>query len=177
MFAAEEFPVKAITSLALFALLAGCAGGAATVPSGSTSAAAPSAAVRAPRSNGGPGTTTLTYYDTYAPVGQCHSGVLTLMVGGSYPSTALSFPAGQGPPIEVSNCNFQTNQYVRVTLGTPSYGAPYISQTAYNVTVDAPDAAKVTATWTALGPTLPGTPGLSGSITYTIGPPDNGGGL
>jgi hypothetical protein len=137
---------------------------------------APASAVRVPQS-GGPGTTTLTVYDTYAPVGVCHPGVLTLMVSTSYPATHLSFPAGQGPPILVSNCHFQTNQYVRVTLGTPAYGAPFLRATDYQVTVDAPDAAQVTATWTALGPTLPGTPGLSGTISYTIGPPDNGGGL
>ncbi|HYW53210.1 MAG TPA: hypothetical protein VE826_04520 [Dongiaceae bacterium] len=140
------------------------------------SSSSSSAVVKAPR-NGGPGTTTITYYDTYAPVGSCHTGQLTLMVGGSYPATSLSFSAGNGPPIIVSNCNFSTPQYVKVTLGTPVYGSPYIRQTDYTVTVDADAAAKVTATWTALGSTLPGTPGLTGQITYTIGDPDGGGGL
>jgi hypothetical protein len=166
--------VKTIASIALIALLAGCSGGGAkSVPSQSLGQ---SAGVRAPR-NGGPGTTTLTYYDTYAPVGSCVSGKLTLMVGGSYPATALSFAAGDGPPIIVSNCNFTTPQYVKVTLGTPAYGSPFIRQTDYTVTVDSAAAAKVTATWTALGPSLPGTPGLSGTIDYTIGDPDSGGGL
>ncbi|HTD36462.1 MAG TPA: hypothetical protein VK669_03015 [Candidatus Limnocylindrales bacterium] len=118
----------------------------------------------------------MTYYDTYAPVGQCHTGVLTLM---NYyaPVTSLHFAAGNGPPLVVSNCNFSTPQYVLVTLGTPDYGSPYIRQSDYTVTVDAPDKAKVVATWTALGPTLPGSPGTSGSVSYTIDPPDGGGGL
>jgi hypothetical protein len=45
------------------------------------------------------------------------------------------------------------------------------------VTVDAPDVAQVSATWTACGTTLPCTPGLTQTINFTIGPPDNGGGL
>jgi hypothetical protein len=165
---------KTIVSIALVALLAGCSGGASSVPANSSNA--PSAVLKAPRS-GGPGTTSLTYYDTYAPVGQCHTGVLTIMVGGSYPATHLNFAAGDGPPLIVSNCNFTTPQYVKVTLGTPAYGSPYIRQTDYTVTVDAPAAAQVTATWTALGPTLPGSPGTSGQVSFTIGDPDTGGGL
>ncbi len=166
--------MKKLTSLALVALLAGCSGHASSVPpdQGTTT----SSHARAPQS-GGPGTTTLTYYDTYAPVGVCHPGVLTIMVGESYPATHLNFAAGNGPPLELSNCHFQTPQYVKVTLGTPDYGSPFIRQSAYTVTVDAPDAAQVTATWTALGPTLPGTPGLTGTVSFTIGPPDGGGGL
>jgi hypothetical protein len=169
--------MKTITSIALIALLAGCSGGASSVPSTlSNSVTSPSAAVRAPQTTGGPGTTSVTYFDTYAPVSQCHPGKLTLNVS-LFPVTNLSFPAGQGPPIVVSNCNFQTNQYVRVKLGKPDYGTPFVRQTDYNVTVDAPAAAQVTATWTALGPTLPGDPGLKGTVTFTIGPPDSGGGL
>jgi hypothetical protein len=165
---------KTITSFALVALLAGCSGGASSVVSQKPTTT--SAAVKVPQS-GGPGTTTVTYYDQYAPVGPCSPGVLTIMVGGSYPTTHLNFAAGNGPPLIVSNCHFQTPQYVKVTLGTPSYGAPFLRQTDYTVTVDAPDAAQVTATWTALGPTLPGTPGLTGTVSFTIGPPDGGGGL
>jgi hypothetical protein len=165
---------KTITSFALFALLAGCSGGGGSVSN--LPASAPGA-VRAPLYNGGPGTTTLTYYDTYAPVGTCNTGVLTILVGGSYPATHLNFAAGDGPPMIVSNCHFQTNQYVKVTLGTPAYGSPFIRQTDYTVTVDAPAAAQVTATWTALGPTLPGTPGLTGTVSYTIADPSGGGGL
>jgi hypothetical protein len=166
--------MKRFTSIALVALLAGCSGGASSVPPGSNTTT--SAAVRAPRTQGGPGTTTLTYLDTYAPTGQCHTGVLT--INNSYaPATNLSFPAGQGPPLTLSNCHFTTPHYVRVTLGTPSYGTPFVRQTDYTVTVDAADSAQVTGTWTDLGPTLPGTPGLSGTVNFTIGPPDNGGGL
>jgi hypothetical protein len=163
---------KAITSLALFALLAGCSGGASSVIS------QPAGLQSAPRSpqSGGPGTTTVTYYDQYAPVGQCHPGVLTIM-NSYFPVTHLNFAAGDGPPLVVSNCHFQTPQYVRVTLGTPDYGAPFIRQSAYTVTVDAPAAAQVTATWTALGPTLPGTPGLTGTVSFTIADPSGGGGL
>ncbi len=169
--------MKKLTSFALFALLAGCSGGASSVVSRlPADTPAVTSAVRAPQS-GGPGTTTVTYYDTYAPVGVCHPGVLTIMVGESYPATHLNFAAGNGPPLEVSNCHFTTPQYVRVKLGTPDYGSPFIRQSAYTVTVDAPDAAQVTATWTALGPTLPGTPGLTGTVSFTIGPPDGGGGL
>jgi hypothetical protein len=164
--------VKTIISFALIALLAGCSGGASSVPSKSL---APEAGVRVPQS--GPDTVSVTYYDTYAPVGQCVPGKLVLMVGGSFPATELSFPAGEGPPIQVSNCNFDTPQYVLVTLAKPKYGAPFLRQTDYQVTVDAPAAAKVKATWTALGPTLPGTPGLKGTIDYTIGDPSPGGGL
>ena len=159
--------MKTIVALALVALLAGCSGRTQSVPNHE----AAHSIGRAPQS-GGPGTTSLTYYDTHADYGPCSSGVLTLLVGAymGYPAPAtLSFPAGQGPPIEVSTCNFTTPQYVRVTLGTPSYGTPFIRQTDYAATVDAPAAAQVTATWTALGPTLPGTPGLSATVTYTIG--------
>ena len=165
--------MKTIASLALVAMLAGCSGGGgSTAPSNPI---APAAIGRAPQ-NGGPGTTSITYYDTYANVGQCSPGVLTIM--NSYaPAHNLSFPAGQGPPLVVSNCHFTTPQYVRVTLGTPAYGAPFIRQTDYTVTVDAPDAAQVTATWTACGATLPCTPGLTGTVNFTIGPPDGGGGL
>jgi hypothetical protein len=166
---------KTIASLALVALLAGCSGGASSI-SPSKSGTVASGSLRTPHYNGGPGTTTLTYYDTYAPVGQCYTGVLTLM-NGYAPVTSLHFAAGDGPPLVVSNCNFSTPQYVKVTLGTPDYGSPFIRQSDYTVTVDAPDSAKVVATWTALGPTLPGTPGTSGSVSYTIDPPDGGGGL
>jgi hypothetical protein len=166
--------MKTIASVALIALLAGCSGGASSVPSNSVTTT--SAATRAPQTTGGPGTTSVTYFDTYAPTGQCHAGKLTLNVS-TFPATHLSFPAGQGPPIVVSNCNFQTNQYVRVELGKPDYGTPFVRQTDYTVTVDAPAAAQVTATWRALGPTLPGDPGLKGTVTFTIGPPDTGGGL
>jgi hypothetical protein len=165
---------KTITLVALMALLAGCSGGGSGVVSKLPGATA--GTVKTPQS-GGPGTTTLTYYTQYAPVGQCSTGVLTLMVGGSYPATHLNFAAGNGPPLVVSNCHFSTPQYVKVQLGTPDYGSPYISQTAYNVTIDAAAAAQVTATWTALGPTLPGTPGLTGTVSFTIGDPDGGGGL
>jgi hypothetical protein len=165
--------VKTIASVTLVAILAGCSGGGGSTVS--SNPIAPAAIGRAPL-NGGPGTTTITYYDTYANVGQCNPGVLTIM--NSYaPAHNLSFPAGQGPPLVVSNCHFSTPQYVRVTLGTPAYGAPFIRQTDYTVTVDAPDAAQVTATWTACGATLPCTPGLTGTVNFTIGPPDSGGGL
>jgi hypothetical protein len=169
--------LKTIPSIALIALLAGCSGGASSVPSNPTTNLAQTGGARAIRSTGGPGTTTVTYYDTYAPVAPCTNHKLTLTVDGSYPATELSFSAGNGPPIIVSNCNFQTPQYVRVTLGEPAYGAPYVRQTDYTVTVDAPAAAKVKATWTALGPTLPGDPGLKGTIEYTISDPAPGGGL
>ena len=164
--------MKTIASFALVALLAGCSGGGGSAPSNKT---APAAVGRAPLS-GGPGTTTLTYYDTYANVGQCSPGVLTIM-NGYAPAHSLSFPAGQGPPLVVSNCNFTTPQYVRVTLGTPAYGAPFIRGSYYTITVDALDAAQVTATWTACGPTLPCNPGLTGTVTFTIGPPGGGGDL
>jgi hypothetical protein len=168
---------ETLALFALVALAAGCSSGhgTSTLP-GSAGGSGSQGAARAPRYNGGPGTTTLTYYDTYAPVGQCTAGQLTLM---SYytPVHDLSFAAGNGPPLVVSNCNFSTPQYVKVTLGTPAYGSPYIKQVDYTVTVDADAAAKVTATWTALGPTLPGTPGTSGMVNYTIGDPDGGGGL
>jgi hypothetical protein len=153
--------------IAFLAVLAGCSGHAATVPSRD---AATSAGARAVRSLGGAGTTTITYNDTYAPVGQCSSGVLTVN-NGYTPVTSLSFPAGQGPQLVLSNCNFSTPQYVQVTLGTPAYGFPYIRQDGYAITVDAFGPAQVTATWTALGSTLPGTPGLSGTVTFTIGSP------
>jgi hypothetical protein len=169
--------MKTFTSIALIALLAGCSGGASSVQPGQmTTITNPTAAVRVPKTQGGPGTTSLTYLDTYAPTGQCHTGVLT--INNSYaPATNLSFPAGQGPPLILSNCHFTTPHYVRVTLGTPDYGTPFVRQTDYTVTVDAADSAKVTATWTDLGATLPGTPGLSGTVNFTIGPPDTGGGL
>jgi hypothetical protein len=165
--------VKTIASLAFVALLAGCSGGGGS--SAPTNQLAPAAVGRVPL-GGGPGTTTLTYYDTHADVGPCSPGVLTIM-NGYAPAHNLSFPAGQGPPLVVSLCNFTTPQYVKVTLGTPAYGAPFIRNSFYTVTVDAPDAAQVTATWTACGPTLPCTPGLTGTVNYTIGPPDGGGGL
>ena len=50
-------------------------------------------------------------------------------------------------------------------------------QTGYTVTVDSTNKASVTATWTGLGPTLPGTPGPSATVSFTIGDPDTGGGL
>jgi hypothetical protein len=167
--------MKTMLSVALVALLAGCSGGASTsVPSSRQDM--PSAAVRAPQTTGGPGTTEVTYLDTYAPTGQCEPGKLT--INNTYaPATDLSFPAGQGPPLILSNCNFTTPHYVRVTLGKPKYGTPFVRQTDYTVTVDAPGAAEVTATWTDLGPALPGTPGLKGRVHFTIGPPDGGGGL
>jgi len=163
--------LKTIASITLVALLAGCSGGgSAVVPSAPPNAIAPAAAARAPLS-GGPGTTSLTYYDQYAPTGgPCEPHELTIM-NGYAPAESLSFPAGQGPPLVVSGCNFQTPQYVRVTLGKPKYGTPFIRQTDYTVTVDAPGPAKVTATWTACGPTLPCDPGLKGTVTFTIGPP------
>lgn len=165
--------MKKFTSIALIALLAGCSGGASSVqPGTTTNATNQSAAVRKPQTQGGPGTTSLTYLDTYAPTGQCHTGVLSINVS-YFPAVNLSFPAGQGPPLVLSNCNFTTPHYVRVTLGTPDYGTPFVRQTDYTVTVDAADSAKVTGTWTDLGPTLPGTPGLSGTVNFTIGPPDN----
>lgn len=153
--------------LAFLALLAGCSGHGSSAP-------APGPAVqngvRAPQSLGGSGTTTLTYSDTYAPVGQCSPNVLTIN-NSSFPAQNLSFAAGQGPQLVLSNCNFTTPQYVSVKLGTPQYGYPYIRQDGYAITVDAFGPAKVTATWTALGTSLPGTPGLSGTVTFTIGPP------
>lgn len=168
--------MKTLMSFAIVALLAGCSGGASSVPTPSnpSSLSAPASAVRTPQS-GGPGTTSVTYYDTYAPVGQCHPGELTIMVGGSFPATDLTFAAGDGPPLILSNCNFQTPRYVRVTLGKAKYGAPFLRQVDYTVTVDAPAAAEVTATWTDLGPTLPGTPGLKGKVTFTITDPSGGG--
>ncbi|HEV2740859.1 MAG TPA: hypothetical protein VGU66_20045 [Candidatus Elarobacter sp.] len=168
--------MKTFASLALVALLAGCSGGGgSTAPSSPAAPGAPAAIGRAPH-NGGPGTTSITYYDSYAPTGQCNPGVLT--VNNSYaPAHNLSFPAGQGPPLVLSNCHFATSQYVMVTLGTPAYGSPFIRQTDYTVTVDAPDKAQVTGTWTACGATLPCTPGLTGTVNFTIGPPDSGGGL
>ena len=131
-----------------------------------------SAAVRAPLA-GGPGTTSLTYYDTHADVGPCQPHALTIM-NGYAPADNLSFPAGQGPPLVVSLCNFQTPQYVRVKLGKPAYGTPFVRNSDYTVTVDAPGPAKVTATWTACGPALPCDPGLKGDVTFTIGPPAPG---
>ncbi|HEY0396694.1 MAG TPA: hypothetical protein VGD01_19615 [Candidatus Elarobacter sp.] len=170
--------MKTILSFAMVALLAGCSGGATSVPTPSNpiSVTAPAATVRAPQS-GGPGTTSVTYYDTYAPVGPCTPHELTILAGGSFPVTHLDFAAGDGPPLIVSNCNFQTPQYVRVTLSKIQYGAPFIRQVDYTVTVDAPGPAQVTATWVALGPTLPGHPGLKGKVTFTISAPSGGGGL
>ena len=167
---------KAIVSIALVALLAGCSGGGTSSVPSQNPAGAPAAAVRAPLS-GGPGTTSVTYYDTYAPIGPCQPGKLTIMAGstGSFPVTHLNFAAGDGPPLVVSNCHFQTPQYVRVKLGAPDYGSPFIRQTDYTVTVDAPGPAQVTATWTALGPTLPGDPGLKGKVSFTISAPSGGG--
>jgi hypothetical protein len=162
--------MRTIMSLAVVALLAGCSGGASSVPPASSSGTMTSGAVRAPQS-GGPGTRSVTYYDTYAPVSECHPGQLTITVGGSYPATHLSFAAGDGPQLILSNCNFTTPSYVRVELGKPKYGAPFLRQVDYTVTVDAPAAAEVTATWTDLGPTLPGTPRHKGTVTFTIGDP------
>jgi hypothetical protein len=168
--------MRTIAAIALVALLAGCSGGGSTTPSTSAAPAAPSAIGRTPH-NGGPGTTSIIYYDTYGVVGPCHTGVLTIM-NGYAPASSLSFPAGQGPPLVLSLCNFSTPQYVRVTLGTPTSGSPFIRQTDYTVTVDAPDSAGVTAAWTACGSSSTcATPGLTGTVTYTIGPPDDGGGL
>jgi hypothetical protein len=133
---------------------------------------APAAVERAALS-GGHGAT-VTYYDQYAPTGgPCEPHELRIM-NGNAPAESLSFPAGQGPPLVVSGCNFQTPQYVRVTLGNAAYGTPFIRQTDYTVTVDAPGPAKVTATWTACGPTLPCDPGLKETVTFTIGPPSPG---
>lgn len=165
--------MKTIASIALAALLAGCNGGGPSPPPMPSKPVAPAAAVRAPLS-GGPGTTSVTYYDQYAPTGgPCEHHELTIM-NGYAPAESLSFPAGQGPPLVVSGCNFQTPQYVVVTLGKPQYGTPFIRQTDYTVAVDAPGPAKVTATWTACGPTLPCDPGLKGKVTFTIGPPSPG---
>ena len=144
---------------------------------------APAAKGRVPQS-GGPGTTTIIYYSTYAPVGTCHTGVLTIMLGstGSFPApippAQLSFAAGEGPPLVVSNCHFSTPQYVKVTLGTPSAGAPYIRQTDYTVNVDSASAGQVTGTWTACGSSSTcATPGLTASVNFNIGDPSGGGGL
>ena len=163
--------MKRIALAALVALLAGCAGhGSSAPPAGPISV---HGGVRVPQSNGGPGTASLTYDDTWAPTGQCSPGVLT--VNNTYaPAHNLSFAAGQGPPLVLSNCNFSTPQYVQVTLEKPKYGDPFIRQTDYTVTIDAPGPAKVTATWTACGPTLPCDPGLKGDVTFTIGPPSPG---
>jgi hypothetical protein len=173
----EEVRVKRLTAFALIALLAGCSGGASSVPSKMTAPTAPNAAGRHVQS-GGPGTTQVTYYDTYAPVAPCHAGQLTILVSTSFPTTHLSFPAGQGPPLIVSNCNFQTPQYVTVKLGKPAYGAPFLRVTDYQVTVDAPGPAQVTATWTTSGPTGEGDGGdATGTVTFTIGAPSSGGPL
>ena len=119
------------------------------------------------------GKTSVTYYDTYGVVGPCQPGQLTIM--NSYaPATNLSFPAGQGPQLVLSLCHFQTPHWVRVKLGRPKYGHPFVRQTAYTVTVDSPDAAKVSATWTDLGPTLHSRPGLSGTVSFTITGPSSG---
>jgi hypothetical protein len=153
--------------IAFLALLAGCSGHGSSAPAPGPAA---QGGARAPQSLGGSGTTSLTYYDTYAPTASCSSGVLTI-TNGSFAVQNLSFAAGQGQQLLVSNCNFTTPQYVKVTLGTPQYGYPYIRQDGYTITVDAFAPAKVTATWTALGTSLPGTPGLTGSVTFTIGSP------
>lgn len=163
--------MKSIASVALVVLLAGCQGGAASPPP-PPNRIAPAAVGRAPLS-GGPGTTTLTYYDTHADVGPCENNKLTIM-NGFAPANDLSFPAGEGPPLTVSLCNFTTPQYVQVTLEKPKYGDPFIRQTDYTVTVDAPGPAKVTAIFTACGPTLPCDPGLKAKVTFTIGPPSPG---
>ncbi|MDB5071843.1 MAG: hypothetical protein JWM87_2954 [Candidatus Eremiobacteraeota bacterium] len=150
------------------ALLAGCSGHGSSTPAPGPAA---QSGARAPQSLGGVGTTSLTYNATYTTYsGSCNPNTL-LLTTGSYAVQNLSFPAGQGPQLYVANCNFTTPQYVRVTLGTPQYGYPYIRQDAYKTTVDAFGPAKVTATWTALGTSLPGTPGASGSVTFTIGSP------
>jgi hypothetical protein len=166
--------VKALTSVALVALLAGCAGGASSVSSPSSRPMTTSAGPRVPH-NGGPGTTSITYYDTYAPDGECHPGKLTIM-DSLFPVTDLSFAAGDGPPLVLSNCNFTTPQYVNVTLEVES-GSPFIRQTDYTVTIDAPAAARAKATWTALGPTLPGTPDHKGKVSFTISDPSGAPGL
>ena len=166
---------RILTSFALIALLAGCSGGAQSVPSNSKQSV-PSSTGRTVKTTGGPGTTSVTYLDTHGVVGPCYPGRLTIM-NGYAPATSLSFAANDGPPLVLSLCHFSTPRYVNVSLSTPAYGHPFVRQTDYTVTVDSVDAASVTATWTDLGPTLPGTPGLTGTVTYTIGDPDTGGGL
>ena len=106
---------KAIAYVAFVVLLTGCAGHGTSAP---IQQQATHSGARLPRQTGGPGHASLTYYDTLAVTGPCNPGVLTIM--NSYTvAQNLSFPAGQGPPLTVSNCNFSTPQYVRVTLGTP----------------------------------------------------------
>jgi hypothetical protein len=158
---------KIACTIAFLALLAGCSGHGSSVPAPGPAA---QGGARATKSLGGAGTTSLTYSDTYAPGGQCSPNALTIN-NSTFAAQNLSFSAGQGPQLVLSNCNFTTPQYVRVTLGTPQYGYPYIRQDGYAITVDAFAPAKVTATWTALGTSLPGTPGLTGSVTFTIGSP------
>jgi hypothetical protein len=166
---------RIVSSLALVALLAGCSGSASTVPANSKQSV-PSGGVRTVKTTGGPGTTSLTYLSTYAPYGPCSGPGLTIMAG-YFPVTSLSFAANDGPPLVVSNCHFSTPHYVNVTLGTPAYGSPFVRQTDYTVTVDSTNKASVTATWTDLGPTLPGTPAATATVSFTIGDPDTGGGL
>ena len=168
--------MKTLTSLVLVALLAGCSGGASSVTSPSSNTAHTSAGPRVPHYNGGPGTTSITYYDTYAPYGPCNGSGLTIM-NSTFPVTSLSFAANDGPPLVLSNCHFTTPHYVNVSLGTPAYGHPYVKQVDYTVTIDSTDAASVTATWTDLGPTLPGSALNTGTVSFTIGDPDTGGGL
>ncbi len=161
---------KLLYAVAFVTLLAGCSGHGASAPPSATGGHASNGGARAPRSIGGTGTTSLTYYDQYAVTTNCNASGLTI-TNGYYAVSSASFAAGQGPQLMVSTCNFSTPQYVKVTLGTPAYGFPYIRQDGYMITVDAFGPAQVTATWTALGPTLPGTPGLSTTVTYTIGSP------
>ena len=168
--------MKTLTSLVLVALLAGCSGGASSVTSAPSKAATTSGGPRVPHYNGGPGTTSITYYDTYAPYGGCPGSGLVIMTS-SFPVTSLSFAANDGPPLMVGNCHFTTPHYVNVTLSTPAYGHPFVRQSDYTVTVDSVDKASVTATWTDLGPTLPGSALNTGTVSFTIGDPDTGGGL
>jgi hypothetical protein len=156
---------KLLYAVAFLTLLAGCSGHEASAPSPAAGGAATHGGARAPRSIGGTGTTSLTYNDTYAVYTNCNPSGLTI-TNGSYAVSSLSFPAGQGQQLMVSNCNgFTTPQNVKVTLGTPSYGFPYIREDGYNITVDAFGPAQVTATWTALSS------GQTGTVTYTIGSP------
>jgi hypothetical protein len=155
--------------IAAIAMLAGCSGHGSSTPRSGPAVQSGSHAVK---SLGGSGTTTMTYYDQYAPTGgPCNASGLTI-VNGTIAASNISFAAGQGPQLVLSNCGgFTTSQYVSVALGTPQYGHPYIRQDGYATTIDAYAPAKVTATWTALGSSLPGTPGATGTVTVTIGSP------
>lgn len=178
--------MKTIAAIAFVALLTGCAGSRSSVP--------PAGQLTSQTGSREPQYVTIQpgfgveYLDTYAPVGPCQPGVLTIMSGRA-PVTSLSFPAGQGPPLVVSNCNFFTPQNVIVYLNTPTYGAPVLRYTNQTITVDAPGPAQVTATWSAAGAPGPesairspqsktplgtATPSPTATVTFTIGAPQSG---